>query len=197
MAGYIGVIEQAVNVLIFQIAALCFMVALGLSSASGAKIGQQIGCGNIKKARAYFNASNCVSIVVISLTVALIFVLRRPAIRVFTSNEEMTDKATSMMWLACLDFFPDMIQGYLQGPIKALGLQGRVLPFNLTAYWFINVPFAYIFAFTLDMGLEGCWLAMICGQIFMVLTQFSVIMCADWHKAVEESQKRLESVGTM
>lgn len=39
MVGYIGVNEQAANVIIFQIVALLFMIALGFSQASCSMIG--------------------------------------------------------------------------------------------------------------------------------------------------------------
>jgi MATE family multidrug resistance protein len=113
LSGYIGVTDQAANVLFFQINGMVFMVCLGLQTASGANIGQQIGRGNIKKAQAYFYAANCVSLVVIILTITFVFALRRPAFSMFTTNKELNDKATSVMWLVCLCWLPDLFQVYL------------------------------------------------------------------------------------
>ena len=49
----------------------------------------------------------------------------------------------------------------MQGPIKALGLQAKIVPFNLMAYWFINFTLAVVLAFYFDWGYKGVWIAMI------------------------------------
>ena len=49
----------------------------------------------------------------------------------------------------------------MQGVVKALALQGKVIPFNLTAFWLINVPLACFFSFYLKLGFGGVWMAMI------------------------------------
>lgn len=50
MAGYIGVKEQACQIVVINIVALIWMVSIGLQQAASSTIGQQIGKGDIKKA---------------------------------------------------------------------------------------------------------------------------------------------------
>jgi MATE family multidrug resistance protein len=56
-----------------------------------------------------------------------------------------------------LFFFPDSAQGYLSGPIRALGLQEEASKMVLIAYYIIGVPSAIFFAFKLHLGIIGFW----------------------------------------
>lgn len=78
----------------------------------------------------------------------------------------------------------------MQGPIKALGLQAKVVPYNLVAYWIINFSFAILFAFVFNWGYAGIWIAMIMAQLFICAAQFYLLMNADWEQAAIESQER-------
>ena len=101
MVGYIGVDEQAANVVIFQIVAFLFMIALGFSQASCALIGQQIGNFNIPKAKEYFRACNVVSFCMCSIVLTFFIVLREQWLRIFTNNDSVVEKALSVEFLIC------------------------------------------------------------------------------------------------
>ena len=68
-------------------------------------------------------------------------------IGIFTDIESVKQQAYAVIGIAAAGTFPDMWQGYLQGPIKALALQGKVIQYNFIAYWMINFPLGYLFAF--------------------------------------------------
>jgi len=51
MSGYIGVKEQAAQIVLMNMIAFMFMFALGLSSAASTTVGQQIGRGDVVKAK--------------------------------------------------------------------------------------------------------------------------------------------------
>jgi MATE family multidrug resistance protein len=72
--------------------------------------------------------------------------------------------------LVAVGMFPDMWQGYVQGVVKALGIQKRIIWLNIIAYYVINLPLSIIFAFKLNWGFKGIWWAMIFAQMFMGIT---------------------------
>ena len=51
MSGYIGVKEQAAQIVLMNMIAFMFMFALGLSSAASTTVGHQIGRGDVVKAK--------------------------------------------------------------------------------------------------------------------------------------------------
>ena len=55
ISGYLGVVEQASCILIMNIVALCYMVAIGFEQASCTLVGMQIGKGDIHKAKQFYS----------------------------------------------------------------------------------------------------------------------------------------------
>lgn len=125
-----------------------FMISAGIQQAAGANIGQQIGNGNIVKAKQYFEASIVIALVMITLCVLLFYIFGKYIILMFTTNQDIVTKCMEVIVLVTFCMLPDMWQGYMQGPIKALGLQAKVIPINLVAYWLINIPLSCLFSFT-------------------------------------------------
>jgi len=71
ITGYIGVDEQAAQLLIFNIIGILFMFALGIQQVASSLIGKQIGMNNIRKAKEYHKALNFVAFVIICGAVGL------------------------------------------------------------------------------------------------------------------------------
>ena len=55
-----------------------------------------------------------------------------------------------MLPTACLTIFFDIFQTYLQGIVKALGIQKRAVLVTVFAYMILYTPLAYLMAFKLD-----------------------------------------------
>ena len=54
--------------------------------------------------------------------------------------------------------------------MKGLGIQDRLVSITFFAYWGLNVPLAYLFAFTLGLGYKGLWISMILSQGVLAVT---------------------------
>ena len=61
LAGIIGIIEQAVNVITFNVISQLFMIPLGMQEASCALIGNEIGANNPKLAKKYFKVISTIA----------------------------------------------------------------------------------------------------------------------------------------
>ena len=89
-----------------------------------------------------------------------------------------------------LDIFPDLFIGINTGMVQALALQKKVLVCNFGSYWIVLPACLYFFAFYLEMGLLGIWLAKVVMGIFYFLSMSYVIENLDWEASALESQKR-------
>lgn len=78
MCGYFPedtrVTQQAAQIVIMNIVALAYMVGIGLETASCTLVGQQIGKGDVKKAKEYYGTIQIVSAIILILTSSAIFV---------------------------------------------------------------------------------------------------------------------------
>jgi MATE family multidrug resistance protein len=133
MIGYIGVEEQAANFCIFQIHLLFYMMTLGLNQAASSKIGQMIGLGDVIEAREYFRAGAYISITICITCSITFFLFGRCLLGIMTDNEAIIEKAMTVQYYVCIQMLPDYWQGFMQGPIRAIGIQAKAVPYSLGA----------------------------------------------------------------
>ena len=72
MSGALGVAEQATQTIILNTILLFFGTVVGIQTAMACLIGQQIGCQDIEKAKAYYRMGKLIAFVQISFT-ALVY----------------------------------------------------------------------------------------------------------------------------
>lgn len=89
-----------------------------------------------------------------------------------------------------LNMLPDMWQGFMQGVVKALGIQKKVFWLSITAYYILNLPLVYLLTFHLQHGFKGLWEAMTISSLFMGVCMHILGQTTDWDKAAEQSQSR-------
>ena len=86
IAGYLGTKEQAVTIVIMQIVGLAYMLAYALEMSSCTLIGQQIGKGDLKTAKAYFLTFQILTAVFYTCITISIYVFRLQLLGCFTSD---------------------------------------------------------------------------------------------------------------
>jgi Na+-driven multidrug efflux pump len=45
-----------------------------------------------------------------------------------------------------------------------------------------GLPFAYVFAFTLDLGLEGLWFGIAVAAFIQAISYYALLLKADWEQ---------------
>ena len=86
-----------------------------------------------------------------------------------------------------------MTQGFLQGQIKALGLQEKTLKYSVTTYWCMHVPFSYLLSFSLGLQVKGFWIAALISTTTMGLAFHRIATQADWEEVAREADRRVNS----
>ena len=78
-----------------------------------------------------------------------------------------------------------------QGIIKAMGYQKYATYICLVGYWIISIPLAYVFAFTLKIGVRGIWMGSPIG-LFCVSSAFLyLIYSADFEELSRKISDRI------
>lgn len=78
----------------------------------------------------------------------------------------------------------------LKGVIKALGRQNKAVYLNLSGHWVVNLSLVYLFAFRLNLGIIGFWLAKLVLEIYICSAYLIMINMQDWEKIIYESKER-------
>lgn len=173
-----------------NIIAFMFMFALGLSTAACTTVGHQIGRGDIEKARKYYYVSRHIAFVIILMAVTCLMTFKNHLIGLFTNIESVKEKCQEVLIFAACGTIPDLWQGYLQGTIKALGIQRKMMKLNFIAYWMINLPLCYFLVFRVQVGYKGIWMSIVTAQTFLAVCFHIMIEITDWKKVGEESLQR-------
>ena len=149
-----------------------------------------IGAANLPLAKRFFRVI-CFSFVVALTLLNLCFYLATDQIvAVFTSDPKLRATATPLIVIVASFLAVDGLQIFMQGPIRALGLQRFTCFFAIGSYWLVGVPSAWFLAFYTFLGLKGLLL----GYYFAIVIQFAayllLLVCTDWEKRVDKLRAR-------
>lgn len=168
MMGWFGAAPLAAHGIALQLAALTFMVHLGISNAATIRVGTAHGRGDGHGLRLAALAatllSACFALVPMTAFLAVPEVLtglylnpgdpRAPAIVAL---------AAGLMLYAGLFQMVDAMQAIALGLLR--GVQDTRIPMLLAvvSYWLIGLPAGWLLAFPLRMGPPGLWLGLLVG----------------------------------
>lgn len=120
------------------------------------------------------------------------YLFKEQIMGLFTSEESVIAAAMTIIWMLSFNVFPDCFKGMLKGVIKALGIQSKVIPLNLTGHWGINLTLQWYLGLHLNMGIQGLWIAKLILEWYIFGTYFLLVSCQDWAKISQKSVERLE-----
>ncbi len=181
MVGWFGAIQQAAHQISLSVAALTFMVSIGLSTAGSIKVGEAYGMQDIHLAR-----KTGIAVLkfagVYGLICAILFIVFRNYIPLlFTSDHEVIIQASILFLLAAAFQLGDSLQAVGIGILR--GLQDVKLPtiYTTLSYWFIGIPVGFILGVHLNWQVIGIWIGFIA-----CLTLMAFLLCLRFLKITKE-----------
>jgi MATE family multidrug resistance protein len=165
MMGWINPETQAGHQIAINIAALAFMVPLGISFATSIRIGQVKGSHEYHKIRLIGFSSMLQSSIFMGTYAVFIVVFRHELAARFIEDVVVQDIAAGLLLMAAAFSVFDGIQISALGGLR--GIQDVKVPtvFAFVVYWVASLPFAYYLAFYKDLKGIGIWSGMLTGLI--------------------------------
>ena len=163
MIGWFGAVQLAAHQIAISVAALTFMVSIGLSAAGSILVGNYLGRRDLAGARAV-GKSTLVMALVYGIVCAGFFFLANEYIPLFFNDEpEVIHYAAMLLILAGIFQISDAIQAIGVGLLR--GLHDVKIPtiYISIAYWVIGIPFGYYLAFYAGMESSGIWIGLVTG----------------------------------
>ncbi len=151
--------------LIFRVEFFAFLPAIGFGVASMAMLGQNIGAGNIVRAKAVYKKALVYSFVLATGFGILSALFSKQIIRIFTTDSTIIDYAASYLLLAPLSFgFLSLIiveSSSFQGVGKSWpGFWITFLKFALLA-----APLSYVFTSVMGFGIISVWITIAVSNV--------------------------------
>ena len=184
MMGWIGTVELAAHGITMEVAALTFMVHLGLSNAATVRAGRADGAGDARSLRDGARVAIALSFGFGCAAVVFFLTFAKPIIALFL-DEAKPGSAAIIAYGAYLLAFAALFQLADAMQVMALGLLRGIrdtrVPMIAAAisYWVIGIPFGYLLAFKAGFGGAGLWLGLVAGLLAAAIS----LMWRFWHLA--------------
>lgn len=163
MTGWLGAFQSAAHQIALTLAAVSYMVSLGVSAAGSIRVSTAFGDDDAMAAkRAGYTALFIISgFMVVSAIVFLTMNTILPPL--FNAQIEVVNYAASLLLIAALFQFSDGAQAVGLGILRGLKDVKYPTAVTLVAYWLLGLPCAYLFAFKWDMNVQGIWYGLTIG----------------------------------
>jgi multidrug resistance protein, MATE family len=172
LMGLIGPAALAAHAIAIQLAAISFMIPLGLGQAATIRVGLAHGArDSAGVARAGWVAfalglaiSTVASLAIVTFPLALIGLFLDTG---DPKNAEVVALASTFLLVAALFQIADGAQAIGSGMLRGLQDARRPMLYALMGYWGIGLPLGVVLAFPLKVGGLGIWIGLAIGLAFV------------------------------
>jgi MATE family multidrug resistance protein len=180
LMGLIGTASLAAHSIAIQLAALTFMVPLGIGQAATVRVGRAYGAQDWEGVRRAGWTAFALTVAFMAAMSLTMVAAPRLLISVFLDtanpdNARVVDVATSFLMIAALFQIADGAQVVGSGMLRGLHDTRRPMLFALIGYWGIGLPLGVVLAFPVGMGGIGIWIGLATG-----LAIVAVLMIRRW-----------------
>jgi MATE family multidrug resistance protein len=179
LAGRLLPTALAAHQIAVNIAALSFMVPLGVSSAGAVRVGHALGRRDVAGAARAGWTALVLGAGFMACTALLFVLVPRLLIGAFTRDERVIALGATLLAVAAIFQLFDGIQGVATGILRGLGDTRTPMVWNLVGHWFVGLPSGYALCFVAGYGVVGLWWGLTMG-----LTICGVTLLAVWSRRI-------------
>jgi MATE family multidrug resistance protein len=165
MAGWISVDALGAHHVVLNMAALAFMLPLGISMAAATRVGNLIGREDVEGMRRAVRMSIVLGAAAMLASSAAFVVLRETLPRLYTDDALVVMAAAQILPLAGAFGVADGVQVVAGGVLRGMGRPNAAALVNLVGYYALTLPLAYWLGFQQAAGLPGIWGALALGLL--------------------------------
>ena len=176
--GWMGTASLAGHEIALNMAAMTFMVPLGISGAAAAVVGRAIGRGDIAAARRDAVAAIVCGVGFMCIT-ALVFLTTPEWLATrYTTEAETVAIAAALIPLAGMFQVFDGLQAVTGGVLRGTGDTRIPAILHVVAFWGVGVPLGMFLGFRTPLRERGLWIGLVAGLAAAALLQ-------SWRVAVD------------
>jgi len=163
LMGLFGTAQVAAHQIAIQLAALTFMVPVGISTAGAVRVGHAIGAQDAGRARLAARVSFLCGVGFMACTALLFLTAPEWLARLFTSDPTVIAMASLLIPVAGVFQVFDGIQAVAAGVLRGIGDTRAPLVAMLAGYWLIGLPVSLYLGFHTVAGPTGLWWGFVAG----------------------------------
>ena len=169
LMGTFGATQVAGHQIAINLAALTFMVPLGVSAAAAVRVGHAIGAGDVERSRRAARISYLLGGGFMAFTALLFLALPHGLASLYSRDLPVVAIAATLIPVAGVFQVMDGLQAVGAGVLRGLGDTRVPLVAMLAGYWLIGVPVSLWLGFRTSLGPEGLWWGFVAGLASVAL----------------------------
>ncbi|WP_374012431.1 MATE family efflux transporter [Pseudoxanthomonas koreensis] len=161
----LGEVPAAAHQIAINVAALCFMVPMGLAEATTVRVGHALGAGDPHGVRRAVRAGYVIVLATQALSGLVLLLGHDAIVAVYTRDAAVATLASVLLLYAAAFQFPDGIQVMAAGALR--GLRDTRVPMFLAAasYWGLGMSLGAWLGLYRGGGAPGMWAGLIVGLV--------------------------------
>ncbi|MBC7370093.1 MAG: MATE family efflux transporter, partial [Bdellovibrionaceae bacterium] len=169
MMGWLGSGPLAAHQIALNLAAVSFLVTVGIGAAGSIRVGFERGQDRMDSARFAGRVAIFLGAAYMLVSAAFVYGFREYLASFYTSDPQVLIFAVSFLGVAAAFQFFDGVQAVAVGVLR--GLEDTKWPSVLAfiAYWIIGLPIGYYLAFERQWQGEGIWWGLFVGLAFIAI----------------------------
>jgi MATE family multidrug resistance protein len=163
LIGLLGTVPLAGHQIALMLAALTYMVPLGVAAAAAVLVGHAIGRGDPEAARREAGAALVCGVAFMSVTAVVLITMAPFLARIFTADPAILGAAAALIPIAGVFQVFDGIQGVSAGILRGAGDTRVPMWANLAGFAVAGLPLGAWLCFSLGLGAPGVWWGLSAG----------------------------------
>ncbi len=163
LIGLMGTIPVASHQVALQLAALTFMVPVGVAQATSVLVGQAVGRADPPGARRAAGAGLLVGAGFMSVTAALFLLFPESLAAVFSVDRPVIATAATLLPIAGVFQIFDGVQVVAAGALRGVADTRVPMILNFVGFWLVGLPICIVLGLVLDRGPAGVWWGLAIG----------------------------------
>jgi MATE family multidrug resistance protein len=163
LMGRLGTVPMAGHETALNLAALVFMVPLGVGAAAAVRVGHAIGRGDPPGARRAARVAMLVGVGFMTTTAAAMLAAPRALAALYTTDAAVIAVAAALIPLAGVFQVFDGLQAVSLGVLRGAGDTRAPMLINLFGFWLVGLPLGSWLCFGRGMGARGLWWGLVAG----------------------------------
>ncbi len=155
--GHLGPTQMAGHHVALNLAALAFMVPLGISAAAAVRVGHAIGRGDASGTRRSATVALSAGAGVMCVSALLFVLIPERLAAVYTADAGVLAMAATLLPIAAMFQVADGVQIVANGVLRGSGDTRTPMVVYMLGYWLFGLPLALWLAFGWGLGPAGLW----------------------------------------
>ncbi|MCC6927528.1 MAG: MATE family efflux transporter [Gemmatimonadaceae bacterium] len=165
LIGMLGTVPLAGHEITINLAALTYMVPLGINAAAAVLVGRAIGRGDMDGARREASAALACGVGFMACAAVILVTFPFPLARAFTTDAAVIGVAATLIPIAGIFQLFDGVQGVSSGILRGAGDTRVPMLLNVLAYAVVGLPLGAWLCFGAQWGAAGMWWGLVAALV--------------------------------